>query len=297
MSTAAGRSAFCSTTVLASLRYIVQSRATPLVTRVSVARTGTGIVRSFSATRFVFATKTSRPTGKPKRATPAEKAKTVKAKAKKAAAAKSQAAKKKAASAKKPKKTSAVKKLTDEQKAKRKEILKKKEIIARKKELKEQSLISEEPKQGLSTAYIVFSQEKGAPLRAKGLSVPDVSKQLSDAFNKLSSSELDKYKLVADQNRAVYVQTHAEWLKSKTPSEILAANQARIRLKRMGFPSRSLLKDDRLPTRPRLPFNFFFMDFMKANTDDKPVTEIMKDASAKWQSMGASQKKASYVSL
>ena len=284
--------------VTLALRLVARSNFSPLAAR-AVLRSGTRgsvavAVRPFSATRAAFIKKPSQ--------TPAAKKKSLAAKKVKAAKAKVKAAKKKKASAKKPtkklkkKKKKAVvnkpKKLTREQRARARDRIKKREAIQHRKDLRAESLISEEPKPGPNRAYVVFATEKGPALRAKGLSLTEMAKQLGVEWKALSAAEQEGYKVTANSNQENYLKTYAAWVKKHSPTQIYKANMARKALKRQGVIARPSIKDDRQPAGIKNAYAAYVQEHLNQHKGgDKTIKELFSEAAVKWKALTPAEKK------
>ncbi|KAJ2907025.1 uncharacterized protein MKZ38_008593 [Zalerion maritima] len=260
-----------------------------------------GTARSFSSSPVVFvATKKRTATAATRKKTTAKK--TTASKSKKATATKRKktgmAAKKKKAAPKKKKKavtkkrtTRTGKVLTPKQKAARKEKAVKAKLIAKVKDLKQTALLKEEPRNGGSSAWVLFTNQKRPELQAKGYDQKGVLTQASQEFKTLPESEMEKLRALAKANHEKYIATHEAWIKSHTPTQIAEANKARGSLKRLGLKTRHTLRDERVPKRPLTPWVCFASQKMKDRPAGSTITETLKAAGPQWASMSASQKR------
>lgn len=89
-------------------------------------------------------------------------------------------------------------------------------------------------------------------------------------------------------------------MESHTPQQINEANRARRLLKKKyGLPRSNsvlkLIKDERQPKRLVTPFAFFTKArWGSGDFNNRPLGEAVRDISAEWKGMSASQKQVSY---
>lgn len=206
----------------------------------------------------------------------------------------------------------------------KKPVVKKKEVTPEKKqallkrELKQKSLVGQEPKPLPANKWTVFMTGalKGKP--GGGLSeTRNKVAALSTEFKSLSPAELEvcipipppvmsnrvlteplhqRLEETAVQNKAVNAGNWKTWIESHSVAEIQQANLARRRLKRetefkiKPYPIR--LVDERLPKRPA---NSGYAYFIKAKQSDAPRTgglsRFSKALSEEWHALSATEKK------
>ncbi|KAE9986606.1 hypothetical protein EG328_005215 [Venturia inaequalis] len=256
-----------------------------------VSRLSNPIARSF-ATKVVK----KKTTTKAKAKTPVKK----KTPAKPAAKAKSPAVKKKAPVRKKIVKKKVVAKPkkkvpTEAQKAKAARA----KVLGEITKLKKTALIGTTPKLAPETAWTLFVSEKakGTRFEASG-----TMKAIAGEYKELTSSELEHYNHIANQNRAINEKAYKGWINSHTPEQIRVANLARTSLKRKvaagapgirkGMKGLSKIKDERQPKRPASAYIIFATE-RRASGDFKNISlpETAKLITQEWKALGPAETK------
>lgn len=189
-------------------------------------------------------------------------------------------AKTKTAKAKKEAAPKKPKPLTEEQKRKLKI-----------KALKEQALLTEEPRLRVISSWKLFVEEHIRDLAHPGENIfkSGATRKLSAQFQALSAAERERYEAKVEKERQETAAAHAAWVRTKTPKEIIAANNARHQLKHLGVITRSrVIHDDRIPKAAMNAYMWFFKSRAKEAhlaSDHTRVTGITKILAEEWKSM------------
>ncbi|KAL8869260.1 MAG: hypothetical protein Q9174_004404 [Haloplaca sp. 1 TL-2023] len=171
-------------------------------------------------------------------------------------------------------------------------------------DIKELKITALTPPKGLpSTAMQVIlaevaRQEKtGVPRKGLVSTGPTLAAMASTKYRALTPEEREQYNHVANQNKAANEAKYREWILSHTPTQIHAANNARLHLRRKSPKGRvwRKLKDERMPTARRPPYTEFAIERYKSGDfAGMKVTEAGKLIGAEWRALDASQKKPYY---
>ena len=102
------------------------------------------------------------------------------------------------------------------------------------------------------------------------------------------------YNHLANENKAKNQLAYDQWVKSLTPDAIRAANNARLRLKRLGIKSRPPIKDDRMPKR-HVPSQAIFLKDRFASGDMRGMAtqDAFKIILREWKELPVAEKQVS----
>ncbi|KAL2832095.1 hypothetical protein BDW59DRAFT_115346 [Aspergillus cavernicola] len=99
---------------------------------------------------------------------------------------------------------------------------------------------------------------------------------------------------VAKANKAANKAAYTAWIQSHTPTQIMEANQARLKLNRMNKTKLQPLQDDRLVKRPRQPWIHFFTEKRLTDGGSGTLTEVSARMAVKWRALSESEKEKYY---
>lgn len=189
----------------------------------------------------------------------------------------------------------AYKLLSPEQKAqisaKAKEAKKKEEI----KLLKAQALTPPKYRQLNTWSIYVKENSKSTPG-----SVSESAKILAQQFKNMSSIEKEHLNHLLNEHNAKSLREFQEWLNSHTPAQILEANAARARLRKLLVDSKSrysAIKDDRLVKKPSSSYLHYHNERL-ASGDFRGISTSVatKDIAREFNALSASEKKVRHGS-
>ncbi|KAH7042211.1 hypothetical protein B0J12DRAFT_579475, partial [Macrophomina phaseolina] len=162
-------------------------------------------------------------------------------------------------------------------------------------DLKEKAL--NEPKLQLATVFSIMLAEaaKKEFEGKKGVqpNLGTIAKVVSQRYKNLSASEHKHYNRLANEAKAANEQTYKKWVKSYSPAEIKAANNARwlLRTKMPGY-NKPQIQDERLVKQPATSYILFYKDrYASGAYDDVSFNELGKLASQEWKALNHSEKK------
>ncbi|KAH7035295.1 uncharacterized protein B0I36DRAFT_90737 [Microdochium trichocladiopsis] len=118
-----------------------------------------------------------------------------------------------------------------------------------------------EPKTAPESAWRIYVAENLQG--SQGTEFEKVTEKMAgvaQAYKTLSASELQRYAEKAEENRRANAAAYKAWVESHTVEEVSAANNARLKLKRLhNYPKGNVktIKDERAPKHPTSSFGFF----------------------------------------
>ncbi|KAI3400248.1 hypothetical protein diail_3629, partial [Diaporthe ilicicola] len=182
----------------------------------------------------------------------------------------------------------------------KKPVVKKKEIDPEKKKillrraLKKTALLNQEPKNLPAHPWLVFltrnvQGEKIAGPKGMAQRIQAISAE----FKGLSPAQLEDLQETARQNKAINAGHYKTWVESHSVADILAANNARRRLKR-DFnlnvkPSKVV--DERVPKRPASGPFAYFTKAKRSDVPGKPFGTHARELAQQWRALSQAEKK------
>ncbi|KAJ0121385.1 hmg box protein [Diaporthe amygdali] len=176
---------------------------------------------------------------------------------------------------------------------KKKEISPEKRKVLLRRELKKKAMLNQEPKNLPTNPWLVFST---TALKAQAGGVSVISSRvpaLAAEFKNLSSSELERLRETAIQNKAINAGNYKTWVESHSVADIIAANQARLRLKRECDVTAHPLKivDERVPKRPATNGFAYFTKAKRADDPHAAIGAFAKQLSQQWRTLSEAEKR------
>ncbi|KAI1423979.1 hypothetical protein F5Y12DRAFT_755002 [Xylaria sp. FL1777] len=218
-------------------------------------------------------------TAKTKTATKAKAKPKSKAKAKPKAKAKARA---KAKPKAKPKRKAAKRPISPERQA-----------ILERRALKRTALFTD-PKLLPTQAWSIFVAEQTQGQASGNLT--EKMNSVSQAYKALPSSELERLKSKAEQDKGTNATVYKRWVESHSVQEIYDANKARKALKRkFDIPKGNvkIIHDERLPKRPGTAYTLFTKARWASGDypGGVPLAETTSSIGREWKSLNAAQRK------
>ncbi|KAH7080557.1 hypothetical protein BKA63DRAFT_246760 [Paraphoma chrysanthemicola] len=150
------------------------------------------------------------------------------------------------------------------------------------------------------TAYQCYVAEATRGVAESGASATSRLVEASKKFKDLTPAELEHYNHIAQERTAAKRAEFRAWIQSHTPQQILDANKARSRLRRIvktgiakKYPAHTQkLEDDRQPKRLRNAYTLFFAE-RRSSGDFKGISAIdaSKLIAAEWKALSEGEKK------
>ncbi|KAI1383193.1 uncharacterized protein F4822DRAFT_419589 [Hypoxylon trugodes] len=276
-----------STSIVASPRRIVVSRLAD--------NCGREFVRTFAAARTknsVTATASTKPaTTKGPSKTSTKTSRSIKLKATKT----TKTTKATKGKAKKTTRAKAKPRAKATPKRKKKELTPEKKAAVERRELRKTALFTE-PKPLPHTPWVIFVTEQTKDKHTQPSELREKMKQLGQTYHTLSSSELQRYADVAEQNKRNNSVAYKAWLESHKPQQISSAINARYQLKKKYNVPKGQIKtihDDRLPKRPLTSYVLYAKArWASGDFANRPIIEATQAISHEWKSLSSTERQA-----
>ncbi|RMJ21226.1 HMG box protein [Aspergillus sp. HF37] len=147
------------------------------------------------------------------------------------------------------------------------------------------------PELSLVNTRALAMQEKAQEVKKAGGKGQEVFKRATELVGSMGPEEVERFKSIAQSNKAANAEELDKWIKSHTPLQIKHANLARRRLSQLQGKRIAPLHDDRAVKRRGTAFVFFFLNrFASGDFKHMHVSEATGQASREWKGMTEEEK-------